>query len=432
MREWANLRDDDRLAEIMHDATLAKIDPTKPHVTGDSVIKYKQLRADYNALSDESKAMFLKARDAYKKHYADVHQAIKERILRSELSNQKKADLLKQMDDNFFSSSKGVYFPLSRFGKYVIVVKNQAGEVESVSRAETTNEAKALRAELMKKYPQFEVLPVKQDKEFNVSRDSVGRGFMSNLFEEAGNLGLSAQVQAEFEDTLSQLYLSSMPDLSWAKHGIHRKGTAGFSNDARRAYAQNMFHGASYLGKLRYSDQLAEQLDAMQKYADDKYKNDAGYDQPKAQKVIDEMNKRHDLLMNPKSHPLSSFLTSVGFMFYLGLSPASAIVNLSQTVLVALPLMGAKWKFKDASTALLKASNDFRQGIERHDSWNPVKWEQNLGKMLNEDELAAYKLAVERGVIDVTQAHDLAGIAQGEDSKVMWHLRPAMRLASGM
>ncbi|WP_447294866.1 PLxRFG domain-containing protein [Acinetobacter baumannii] len=439
VREWANLNDEDQLAELMHDSTLAKIDPTKPYVKGDSVSRYKQLRDDYNSLSPEAQAMYLKARDAYKKHYAKVHQAIKERILRSELSSQKKADLLKQMDDNFFGYVKGVYFPLARFGKYVVVMRNQNGEVESVSRAETMGEAQSLRSELMQKYPHYKTDRVVLDKEFNASRDSVGRGFMSSLFAEVENLGLSTAEQAEFEDTLSQLYLSSMPDLSWAKHGIHRKGTAGFSQDARRAFAQNMFHGASYLAKLRYGDQLAQQLDDMQKYASEQSKLNDSYDQPTAQRVIDEMNKRHDNLMNPKSSPLSSALTSLGFIYYLGLSPAAAMVNLSQTALVAYPLMGAKWGFDKAADELLKASNDFRKGVEFH----KVKWEgsktdlyktisSDISKFLNKDEKQAYEDAVARGVIDVTQAHDLAGIAQGEDSGVMWKTRPIMRAASVM
>ncbi|MCE1270569.1 MAG: PLxRFG domain-containing protein, partial [Acinetobacter sp.] len=439
VREWANLNDEDQLAELMHDSTLAKIDPTKPYVKGDSVSRYKQLRDDYNSLSPEAQAMYLKARDAYKKHYAEVHQAIKERILRSELSNQKKADLLKQMDDNFFGQVKGVYFPLARFGKFVVVMRNQNGEVESVSRAETMGEAQALRSELMQKYPHYKVDRVTLDKEFNTSRDAVGRGFMSSLFAEVDNLGLSAAEQAEFEDTLSQLYLSSMPDLSWAKHGIHRKGTAGFSQDARRAFAQNMFHGAGYLAKLRYGDQLAQQLDDMQKYASEQSKTSDSYDQPTAQRVIDEMNKRHDVLMNPKSNALSSALTSLGFIYYLGLSPAAAMVNLSQTALVAYPIMGAKWGFDRAASELLKASNDFRKGVDFH----KVKWEgtktdlyktisSDISKFLNKDEKQAYDAAVARGVIDVTQAHDLAGIAQGEDSGIMWKTRPIMRAASVM
>ncbi|MBJ8476495.1 PLxRFG domain-containing protein [Acinetobacter bereziniae] len=439
VREWANLKDENQLADLMHDATLAKIDPAKPHVKGDSVIKYKQLRADFNALSPEAQAMYIKARDAYKSHYAKVQSAIKERILRASLSSQKKADLIKQMDDQFFGYVIGVYFPLARFGKYVVVARNNLGQVESVSRAETMGEAQKARAEMMKKYPEWKVDRVILDKEFSASRDAAGRGFMSSLFDEVANLGLSPSEMVEFEDTLNQLYLSSMPDLSWAKHGIHRKGTAGFSQDARRAFAQNMFHGAGYLAKLRYGDQLAQQLDDMQKYATEQAKQDSNYDQPSAQRVIDEMNKRHDNLMNPKSHPLSSASTSFGFIYYLGLSPAAAIVNLSQTALMAYPIMGAKWGFDKAANELLKASNDFRKGVDFH----KVKWEgtktdlyktvsSDISKFLNKDEKQAYDDAVSRGVIDVTQAHDLAGIAQGEDSGIMWKTRPIMRAASVM
>ncbi|WP_336938057.1 PLxRFG domain-containing protein [Acinetobacter modestus] len=443
VREWSKLKDEETLANLMHDATLAQLDPAKPYQSGDDKAKYQRLLRAYNNLSPEAQAMYVKARDAYKKHYAKVHQAIKERILRSELSSQKKADLMKKMDDNFFNGRiKGVYFPLARFGQYVVVVRNGKGDVESVSRAETMNEAESVRNELLKKYPQSKVDQVKLDKEFNASRDGVGRGFMSDLFNEVGNLGLDKQAQAEFEDTLSQLYLSSMPDLSWAKHGIHRKGTAGFSQDARRAFAQNMFSGANYLGKLRYGDQLAQQLDEMQKYSDEQFKVDDHYDQRSAQRVIGEMNKRHDNLMNPKGHPLSSFLTSVGFMYYMGLSPAAAIVNISQTALVAYPLMGAKWGYDKAGKELIEASKDFAKGIEFNvpdfSSLESFKnsignvYSPNIDKVIKGLELDAYNEAVKRGVIDVTQAHDLAGIAQGEDSKVMWYFRPAMRLASGM
>lgn len=443
VREWSQLKDEEALASLMHDATLAQIDPAKPYQQGDNKVKYQQLLHAYNNLSPEAQAMYKKARNAYSGHYAKVREAIRERILRSALSSQKKADLLKNIEGSF-GQIKGVYFPLARFGEYIVVIRNKNGDVESVSRAETNNEAESIRSELMKKYPQFKFDDVKLDKEYNASRDGVGRGFMSELFNEVENLGLGAEARAEFEDTLSQLYLSSMPDLSWAKHGIHRKGTAGFSQDARRAFAQHMFSGANYLGKLRYGDQLAQQLTDMQKHADGEFNKDIGYDQRSAQRVISEMEKRHEILMNPKGNPLSSFLTSVGFMYYMGLSPAAAMVNLSQTALIAYPIMGAKWGFDKAGKELLKASQEFGIGLKNGyktpdfsslegfknsvgDIYNP-----NIASMLNSDELIAYEEAVKRGVIDVTQAHDLAGIAQGEDSKVMWYFRPAMRLASGM
>lgn len=428
-RRWADLKDEKELANVMHDATLAKIDPAKPYQPGDNVAEYAKLKKQFDALSDDAKKVYREARDAYKKHHRDVRQAIQDRILRSSMSNQKKTELLQQMDANFFGYTQGVYFPLQRFGKYVVLVRDAKDQVISVSRAETLSEAHKLREILQDDYPNAKVHKPMLDKEYDAARDGVGRGFMTNLFNELGSFGLNAQRQAELEDILGQLYLKSLPDLSYAKHSVHRKGTAGFSQDARRAFAQNMFHGGSYLAKLRYKDQLEEMLDGMQKHATEQAKIDDDYEQPVAQQVIDEMNKRHKNMMEANSHPLSTALTSLGFLYYLGLSPASAAVNTLQTVLVAYPQMGAKWGYDKAGAALAQASNDFRKGVSIK-GINPKNWENDIAKILKGDELKAYEEAVRRGVIDVTMAHDLAGIAQGEDSGVMWKLRPIMRVAS--
>jgi hypothetical protein len=56
--------------------------------------------------------------------------------------------------------------------------------------------------------------------------------------------------------------------------------------------------------------------------------------------------------------------------------------------------------------------------------------QNDLRTALRGDELRALEQAIADGTIDVTQAHDLAGIAQGEDSKALWNLRPVMRWAS--
>ena len=80
--------------------------------------------------------------------------------------------------------------------------------------------------------------------------------------------------------------------------------------------------------------------------------------------------------------------------------PASAMVNLTQTALVAYPVMGAKWGFKKASAALLTASGEAARGTN------------DITGSLSAEEKAAFDEAVRSGVIDVTMAHDLAGIAQ--------------------
>lgn len=419
---WAKLQDEAKLADLMHDATLAQIDPDKDYVDGDDKGKFLMLERKFTLLSDKAKAVYRDTRDAYKAHHAKVRSAIKERIERSEIKGERKAALLKQMDDEFFKAVKGVYFPLARFGQYAVTVKGPDGKVESVSRAETKAEAEALRNNLLTAFPRdkgFTVGRVMLSKDFIADRDAVGRGFMTELYQVLDKQDMDAAQRAELEDTLGQLYLSSLPDLSWAKHGIHRKGTPGFSQDARRAFAQNMFHGARYLAKLRYSDLMQDELSSMQKHVDD-WREVEDFDQNSAQRVVTEMYHRHESLMNPKSNALSTALTSLGFVFHLGLSPASAMVNLSQTALVAYPIMGAKWGFGKASAALLKASAEAAKG------------KNDITASLNADERAAYDEAVRAGTIDVTMAHDLAGIAQGEDAGVMWKIRPVMRWASFM
>ena len=405
-----------KLAELMHDATLAKIDPQKDYQAGDDRAQWAALRAKYNALSPKAQALYVQARDMYATHYAKVRKAIAERIERSEMSDSQKKQTMARMDDDFFKKTKGVYFPLARFGSYVMVVKDAAGEVVNVSRAETLNEAETTRKQLQQVFPRdggFNVSKVLKDAEFNPGRDAVGKGFMADLLNVLDKQG----VDDALRDSVSQLYLASLPDLSWAKHGIHRKGTPGFSQDARRAFAQNMFHGARHLAKLRYADQLQSQLEAMDEHIK-AYREIDEYDSVKAQQVADEMVKRHENLMNPKTNPLSTLLTSAGFVFYLGISPAAAMVNLSQTALVAYPIMGAKWGFGKASAALLRASKE------------TVAAKNDISKVLQGDELEAYEKAVKDGTIDVTMAHDLAGISQGEDAKVTWALRPVMRAAS--
>lgn len=417
---WAKLSDEGKLANLMHDATLAQIDPAKPYEEGDDKAKYTMLRGQFDALTDAAKQVYTDTRDSYQAHHAKVRSAIKERIERSELKGERKRALLEQMDGEFFKAVKGVYFPLARFGQYAVTVKGPDGKVESVSRAETKAEAEALRSSLLSAFPRdkgFTVGRVMLSKDFIADRDAVGRGFMTELYQVLDKQDMDATQRAELEDTLGQLYLSSLPDLSWAKHGIHRKGTPGFSQDARRAFAQNMFHGARYLAKLRYSDLMQDELSAMQKHVDD-WREVPDFDQNTAQRVVDELNKRHESLMNPKSSPLATALTSFGFIFHLGLSPASALVNLSQTALVAYPIMGAKWGFGKASAALLKASQQAAKG------------KNDITGALNAEERAAYDEAVRAGTIDVTMAHDLAGIAQGEDAGVMWKIRPVMRWAS--
>lgn len=360
------------------------------------------LNRRFAKLPDAAQRVYRKARDDYRAHFGQVRDALAERLARAGQD----AEIVRRLKERFDNELGGVYFPLARFGDYLVVVKDADGNSVNVSRAETLSEAEKLRDALKADFGAgFKVSPVMKSRDYIQSRDAVSGGFMKELGEAVGMLDLDPAQQAELNDTLTQLYLNALPDTSWAKHGIHRKGVPGFSDDARRAYAQNMGSGANYLAKLRYADRMAEQLDVMQDFVDGR-KYEEGFNQRQLQRVADEMRKRHEAVMNPNPSKLAQALTGFGFLWMMGMSPASAIVNLSQTAMVAYPVMAAKWGYADAARELLRASKQI--GLKVGEKFNTIE------DSLNEDEKAAFQKAVDYGVIDLSQAHDLAGVANGD------------------
>lgn len=360
------------------------------------------LNRRFAKLPDAAQRVYRKARDDYRAHFGQVRDALAERLARAGQD----AEIVRRLKERFDNELGGVYFPLARFGDYLVVVKDADGNNVNVSRAETLSEAEKLRDALKADFGAgFKVSPVMKSRDYIQSRDAVSGGFMKELGEAVGMLDLDSAQQAQLNDTLTQLYLNSLPDTSWAKHGIHRKGVPGFSDDARRAYAQNMGSGANYLAKLRYADRMAEQLDVMQDFVDGR-KYEEGFNQRQLQRVADEMRKRHEAVMNPNPSKLAQALTGFGFLWMMGMSPASAIVNLSQTAMVAYPVMAAKWGYADAARELLRASKQI--GLKVGEKFNTIE------DSLNEDEKAAFQKAVDYGVIDLSQAHDLAGVANGD------------------
>jgi hypothetical protein len=401
-------------AALMHDATLAGIDPDK---SGNDV----DLRRRWVRLPDAGKKVYREARDAYKAHFDKVQAALTNRVNRSALSGDMKKKALDDMREKFSKALDGVYFPLARFGDYMVVVRDKSGATAAVSFAESLNEAEQTRADLLRN-PDYEGMSISAPmlrKEFNPQRDGVSTGFMKGIVDIINDES-DTQIRNQMLDAVNQLYLSSLPDLSWAKSGIHRKGTPGYSKDALRAFARNMFHGGYYLAKLSYGDQLQSSLMKMQDDIDDKVRADPKYDNITAQQVVTEMNKRHKHVLNPDNSPVANKLTGLGFFWFMGLSPASALVNLSQTALVAYPMLGAKFGFAKAANAMAKASQQAAKG--RNDLLGQLKG----------DEANAYRKAAEAGVIDLTMAHDLAGVAQGRSGDFNDALDKTMRLASFM
>lgn len=423
-----------RLADLMHAATLAGVDPTRTDSASVAMPGYAGLRQQLAALPPAARELFGTVRDAYKQQAHELDKLIleavekahkiaiqraetaylaeKERIKASGLSEPDLRAALEEATGRYgkerlrsgyankarltqlrksFEASRvqEPYFPLARFGRHFVTVRDVDGTVLSFSRRERAADATRLAREMREAYPGKTIETGVMDEAGAGLREAMDPRLVAEIEHILGSEGVDASVM----DAIWQRYLQSMPDLSTRKRFIHRKGTAGFDADALRAFSSHMFHAAHQMARLKYGVDLQEQLDQA---AEQARKAD---DPTRAMTLVNELGKRHQWVMNPQGSAAVQAVTSAMFLWYLGLTPASAIVNLTQTPMLGVPILGAKFGLARSSAALLGATRDFVAG----------KGSAQRGR-LSEEERWAMERFYESGLIDRTRSHDLAGV----------------------
>ncbi|WP_316205726.1 PLxRFG domain-containing protein [Bradyrhizobium sp. SZCCHNS1012] len=422
------------LAGIMHDATLLGFDPARPSDGWQANPTYERLMRRYQALSPNARAIYAEVRDAYVREADERDKVILENVSKAmdaELRNAERArerELSDIRDEGLEGDAKKAveaaehkfkkaqqklkfskkarlaalraafesnrvpapYFPLARFGRYFVTARNDVGKVLSFSRAESKGELDRITRDLRKQFPHANIeTGLLEDR--GSLRSQMDPRVLADIQAILGNAGVSEDVM----DQVWQRYLEAMPDLSIRKSAIHRGGVAGFNTDAMRAFASHMFHSAHQMGRMKFGGDM---LELVNQAVDQAKKADNPIS---AMNVANELRKRHDWVMNPQSGSWAQTATTLGFLYFLGASPASAAVNLSQTAIMGVPILGSRFGMGKATAALGRALRDFTSG----------KGSVETSKNLTADEKRAIADLYERGALDKSMSHDLAGVA---------------------
>lgn len=456
------------MMDLMHEATLAGVDPAKPFVSiltpqdrealaaGPDASGFeeaseraqidRQRRSDHSdlsktwdALPKKARELYVRVRDTYRemsdafekalldnlskaldirhRQVKDTYDAELIRIADSDLSEEAKQAAFDEADKVYNRESRvqryakgarmtrlraffetrnisGPYFPLARFGNYFATARDkESGEIVGFSRFETEGAQQAFVAEMKKEGYAVEHgvlgagggLRDQVDPQFVVDVETILEG---------------ADISDAVRDAVWQRWLETLPDMSLRKSRIHRKGTAGFTTDAMRAFANHMFHGSHQLARLQHALDMEDALDQAEKQAE------RAKDPNRAKMIVNEMRRRHAFTMNPTGSPWSQFATSMAFIWFLSWRPSAALANLGQTAVMGVPMLaayeGSYRSMARASFELTKALKDFAAG--RGHAQNAAS--------LSADEKRAMEAAYETGVIDRTQSHDLAGLSE--------------------
>ncbi|HAS3542066.1 TPA: PLxRFG domain-containing protein, partial [Vibrio cholerae] len=449
LSDWAkaNQKEADELFAFAHEATLADVDPSEAFQSREEELKesiakqerilkeegglnsergskawktlqeerellkqepnrrkrHVELRPKFARLNAEQKRRYRQMRDHYRAQSERMNKALEENIVRAVFDAKIRKAMLAELRQRHERAAKGLYFPLSRHGDYWIDFADENGERQFMM-FETKGEME-LAAEKLRKAG-FS-LNSGMKAQFNAVQKA-SLPFVADVLQLVEKANMHTPAKESLSDEIYQMYLRTLPARSMRRNFIHRKGVAGFSQDAVRALADQGFRQSRQQARLDHMDILDNHLDSIQKYVHELPNN------VEADRVVEELNKRHEWVRNPARSAWAQKLTSLGFVWMLGLTPAAALVNLTQNLQVALPILGSRYGMAESSKMMSQATAQYLKAAFTR---NRPKGQGVLGSVLTGGEKEAMRRAVAQGVIDVTQAADLAGLAENPNAK---------------
>jgi hypothetical protein len=255
---------------------------------------------------------------------ADEQQADLEAARESYLNTQTN---IKKIFATAKSLKQAGYAPLMRFGKFTVtvqpidpatgnVLRDENGEsiTEFYGQYETEGEAKSVRNQMEAKYADRDDIRVKAGTKSQTSHE---------LYSGISPETLALFAEAIGADNAMRKYIElAMTERSALKRRLHRKGTEGYSEDLPRVLSQFITSNGRHAAQRYYLRDLNNAIKYIPKEKGD---------------VLDEAIRLKTFVLNPNDP--AAPVSSVMFAWFLGGSVASAVVNLTQPLMMTAPYL---------------------------------------------------------------------------------------------
>lgn len=403
-----NANEQKKLADVMHMATDLQIDPAKNKTNA-------VLNTRWNALSPEAKAIYTKVRDFYRGNYDLYRALLAKRVADTPINNADRQNLMNAIKETYeFGAKLEPYFPFMRYGEYWVSfgkgVNKEFYMFESPGERDLFRDRRA--AELKRRDPNIEI---------EAGNDI--EGMRKNLQGDSANLkalfGLVDSMQVtdpKLKDTLKneifQLHLLTLPEASFRKQFIKRKGTAGFSGDALRNFITSGTRFANQIARIKYGPEIRNSLSA----AEASLEGDP--DRPKKGMVTNELGLRVKDELEPdfRDTALEKIARGVNKAAFVWLltSVHSAANQLFSVVNFTLPTLAKYHGWGPATAQLMQtvATMYTQVGTTSLDKDGNVTYTaptmmNNRSLRLSPIEQRAYQAMLDRGITDATRTQDL-------------------------
>jgi hypothetical protein len=344
-----------KLDKIAFESTLAEVDPSNPSADERSV----ELDKQYADLGVDGQRLFVQIKQHFERLSAYFTKLLDDQITKSNMSIAQQANLMKKIRMIYEQGGKiSPYFPLVREGDYWLAIGK--GKTRKFfmfeSMKERDNAMQAFADERVKQKPgeswgafqkrrAANLEELLTDKEFVYDNDisslrrisSDSSALLREIFDviDSSNLG-DSDSKDKLKDAVYQVYLQTMPDQSFRKQFIHRKGVTGFRPDLMRNVAHTTTKMATQLARIKYAPLLRNSLSGARGSIENR---------PRYTPFVNEMERRvKDELAYEKDstgEQIAGALNKASFIWYLG-GASSALLQPLSLFQTGMPVL---WKY---------------------------------------------------------------------------------------
>jgi hypothetical protein len=328
------------------------------------------------------------------------------------------------------------YFPVRRFGRFSLQLGQ--GADKEFYLFESAGERRAFKKKRLDELKKEAKKVPTEDEIFE--RNSIGNLTSATskmdefkFLQELKNIVRNEQgsdipkLRENLEDSLEQLYFLQLPDQNIRKMFMNRKGTAGMNTDMLRAFTTSAFHMAYQHSRYKYSRELYGSITD----AEARVGKEPGREGTVNEDYLNELKQRLSYIMNPTdTGTIPSFLSNVSFIWYMT-APASALVNMLGVPAIGVPVVAAKFGWKNTSSKMAEYAKKFTSTGFKDDNqeWDFPTLDRFKG--LTDIQRKAYEQLVADGVIDITLSHDLVGMTEAPSNLYTGRSKTAMKWLSG-
>lgn len=349
-------------SKLINDSTIPDI---RPYPESESMYRNTGKYAEYIALRNRFNKLTPDEQKLYREYFATF------KTLDKEFEKSLKGNLEGAVDDREKALSAydkimqelaalriDHYAPLFREGQYWLAYDMNGQPVRrlfatQVERAAARREVEGQGAANIEEYSRAEQISYR-----NVPDGTMLSSIMK-IMKDAG-------AGEDDINRLIQLVVQAMPETSILKSRQKRSGVAGYIDDnAAYVFDRVTSNTARQIARMRYGQQMKRVIAGME----EEQGKLRGEDSADAKMMLDDFVKRYDFAMDPNLSNYAQWASTGAFYFNLAGNISSALVNVLQTPMVALPQMGGRYGFANTTRALNNArklymSSSFRRQVQ--------------------------------------------------------------------